>query len=92
MRFSVPPHFQSIKAIQNCGASMRRGNSVLLRVTHSRVFSRSISLGFCVMITGEAGGCIQPAWPSDLPMAEIKLIAMSHNGSLHNIPLPSRSS
>jgi len=33
MRFSVSRHFQSLKAIENGGASVRRGNSELIRVS-----------------------------------------------------------
>jgi hypothetical protein len=33
MRFSVSLHFQSLKAIENGGASVRRGNSELIRVS-----------------------------------------------------------
>jgi len=36
MRFSISPHFQSLKAIKNGGASVRRGNSALIRVSLSR--------------------------------------------------------
>ena len=33
MRFYVSRHFQSLKAIENGGASVRRGNSELIRIS-----------------------------------------------------------
>jgi hypothetical protein len=41
MRFSVPHHFQSLKALKNVGASLRRRNSGLIRVSlnHDWTFS-----------------------------------------------------
>jgi hypothetical protein len=41
MRFSFPPHFQSLKAIENGDASVRRGNSELIRVSSRASFDRS---------------------------------------------------
>ena len=41
MRFSVSPHFQSLKAIENGGASVRRGNSELIRASLIKLTSRS---------------------------------------------------
>jgi hypothetical protein len=36
MRFSVSLHFQSLKAIENGGESVRRGNSELIRVSSGK--------------------------------------------------------
>jgi len=43
MRFSVSLNFQSLKAVENGGASVRRGNSELIRVSLSKSAFRIIA-------------------------------------------------
>jgi hypothetical protein len=44
MRFSISLHFQSLNAIENGGASVRRGNSELIRVSLTAKHAKNVQV------------------------------------------------
>jgi hypothetical protein len=78
MRFSVPPHFQSLKAIKNGGASVRRRNTGLIRVSFIVAYLMPI-VATALVILRSAIGISHVRWGKKVRLP-VRLTRRNENG------------